>query len=138
MRSRAWTAFAAIFLSVAGTLIPMSGLAITVATFVSQNDQALQATELRQAINNVINAIQTNLRSVHNADGSTKTAEQLRLDRERADRILDIMKHVDHQQLAAMIMDANDRQPNVELEKVIIAYIFQELQQTPGKPASPK
>jgi hypothetical protein len=128
MLRRTRTTLALILLAIAGALTAESALAITVETLVSQQDRSLQAKELEEATNNVLNPIQKNLRSAIDAQGNPKTEPQKRMDRERADRILDIMQHIDHKKMAAMIMDANDRQPTVDLEKVIIAYILQELQ----------
>jgi hypothetical protein len=140
MRSRAWTAFAAIFLSVAGTLTPVAALAITISAYVSQQDRSLQNKELQQAINNVLGPIQRKLNSANDAKGNPKSEQQMRQDSQLADRILAIMNDIDTSKMAVMILDASERQPNIPLEDVIKAYIFQQLKQpqTPGKPASPK
>ena len=136
----AQTNLAAVFLSVAGALIPVSALAITVATFVSQQDQSLQAKELEHAINQVVNSSQTPLRSPRDKNGNLKSEEQWRQDRELADRILNILNNIDQDKLALMLVNASRQEPNVQLEDVIKAYIVQELKQpqTSGKPASPK
>jgi hypothetical protein len=139
MLGRTRIALAAIFLSVASTLAPVPALAIPVSTFVSQRDQSLQAKELEEAINNVINGIEKRLFSSIDADGSQKTEDQRRRDIQQADRIVTIVKNMDNTKIMLMIMDANRREPNVDLEKVIIAYIYQELQQpqSPAKKTAP-
>ena len=59
------------------------------------------------------------LRSPVDQKGNKKTEEQLRRDTERVNRIIDISKNFDPFTLGLMAADANDRQPNVELEDVI-------------------
>jgi hypothetical protein len=140
MSVRARIALAAIFLSVAGALTPVPASAIPVATYISQQDQSVRIREMRQAINNVLGPIERKLNSPNDAKGNPKSEQQMRQDSQLADRILDIMNHIDQDELARMLVDASRREPNVQVEDVIKAYIFQQLKQpqTPGKPASPK
>jgi hypothetical protein len=139
MPGRTRTVLAVIAFSVAGALTPLPALAISVSTYVSQQDQSLQNKELREAINNVINGSEKTLLAPVDANGNQKTEDQRRQDIEQADRIVAIIKKIDTTKMALMILDANKRQPNVDLEKVIIAYIYQELQQpqSPAKKTTP-
>jgi hypothetical protein len=139
MLGRTRTALAAMFLSVAGALTPVSVSAITVGTFVSQEDHSLRANELQQAINNVLGPIQKKLRSAKDVQGNPKSEQQMRQDSQLADRILDIMNHIDQDELARMMVDASRRQPNVQMEDVIATYIVQQLKQpqNSSKPSSP-
>jgi hypothetical protein len=119
---------------------PVPASAITVSTYINQPDQSVRVRELQQAINNVLGPIQKKLRFGNDAKGNPKSEQQMRQDRELADRILYIMNHIDQDEMARMLVDASRREPNVQVEDVIATYIVQQLKQpqTPGKPASPK
>jgi L-asparaginase II len=140
MPGHTWPGFAAIFLSVMGALAPVPASAIPVSTYISEQDQSVRIREMREAINNVLGPAQKKLNSATDDKGNPKSEQQMRQDSELADRILAIMNHIDQDKLALMVVEASRREPNVQLEDVIKAYIFQQLKQpqTPGKPASPK
>jgi hypothetical protein len=124
---------AVVLMLLAGLVFPAHGMAISVSDFVKLQDQDAQTRELQRAINNVLTPLQKSLRSAVDAKGNPKTATQMKLDSERADLILEIMDFKDVKAFEAMILDAFNRQPTVDLEKVIIAYIIEQLKHGPAK-----
>jgi hypothetical protein len=115
MPGRTGMALAVVFFAVAMVVKPVPAIAVPVSAYVSERDPSVRADEMQQAINNVINS-------------SEKT-----LDRASAQRVLDILRHLDPTEMALLINDANKREPNVDLQKVVLAYVYQELQQRPGR-----
>jgi hypothetical protein len=112
----------------AAAMLPQPAFSVSVREYdQARHDQQKQSDTLKAAYETAIAQAVAGLRDRHFSDGREKSPERVKRDRERADRIDYLVRHVTKERSRALIQAIDQAvldEPNRELVDVIITFLM--------------